>query len=728
MGRALVLAMATLLLTSAAPSALAADGQQPTSLLLQQVNAKRAAAGVPPYVLDAKMTQGCQEHLEYKRLNPDLNEFHDQTPGRPGYTVLGHMAAQRANGGSTFSVPERPIFTAPKHRTLDLHPVPERVGLAELHEGTRSMTCLWASLYEDADLQPGRRAPADPRAYTVPADGETDAWTWERASELPSVPAFDVGFINDPGGLYVAGAHVLLYHDDLPESPLYFACRGALIGPGGRPVEAPLLNGAMLVPRTPFLPRGRYRAIATYSPTATCGALQRTSASTFVTEARTPAQQLMSIGAPYTRDARWYVDSQIDERLRIGRGTIAADFDNQHGKYTWDLSDWWAGGRPPEDLSAMFSGTFTLRMRSERVEIGPTCWGPIEARRTMTISRTSPDGPVTNVTAGPLEVTPTAGDPCAAPPVAGAPAPSSGAPGTVVRIEGTGLAKTIDVRFGGVPASHWDVDGTDVLVTVPAGAASGAVTVRTPTGTATTPSPFTVAAHDTAPPDTRIDLAPSAADEPGTAHVAFSSTEGGTFSCSLDGAPAEPCVSPLVRGGLTDGPHTLVITAVDAAGNADPTPATVAWRVGPAAAAPVPPPPTPAPVSPPVQPAPPGGVPPTPGPSTSVRPRQATLDTRAASLRRRTGRLTLGRVTVVGRSRVTASFASRVRGRRLAIGTVGRTVKARAATTIAVTLSRASRRRLRGVRRLTVKATVRVRSLTTGKTTTLRRTVVLRPR
>ncbi len=109
------------------PTAARADDHVPAAELLTAVNATRAAAGVPPVALDATMTQGCREWVDYLHLNGGFaTEFHDETPGRPGYTELGRRAAQRANGGFSLRVAERPIFSAPKHRVGFLHPVPTR--------------------------------------------------------------------------------------------------------------------------------------------------------------------------------------------------------------------------------------------------------------------------------------------------------------------------------------------------------------------------------------------------------------------------------------------------------------------------------------------------------------------------------------------------------------------------------------------------------------------------
>jgi hypothetical protein len=49
---------------------------------------------------------------------------------------------------------------------------------------------------------------------------------------------------------------------------------------------------------------------------------------------------------------------------------------------------------------------------------------------------------------------------------------------------------------------------------------------------------------------------------------------GSSFTCRVDAEPAVPCASPFTSPTLSDGRHTVAITATDPVGNADPTPAT----------------------------------------------------------------------------------------------------------------------------------------------------------
>jgi hypothetical protein len=86
---------------------------------------------------------------------------------------------------------------------------------------------------------------------------------------------------------------------------------------------------------------------------------------------------------------------------------------------------------------------------------------------------------------------------------------------------------------------------------------------------------FTV---DTVLPQTEITGGPG--DTTDTAAVFLFSAPGATgFSCRLDGGASHPCQSPQTYSGLSLGAHRFEVTAVDAAGNADPTPAEHAWQV-----------------------------------------------------------------------------------------------------------------------------------------------------
>lgn len=84
---------------------------------------------------------------------------------------------------------------------------------------------------------------------------------------------------------------------------------------------------------------------------------------------------------------------------------------------------------------------------------------------------------------------------------------------------------------------------------------------------------------DTTPPETVAGKGPKRKSSKRKATFRFSSEPGATFSCSLDGKKAKPCTSPHKVKRLRRGKHVFEVTATDAAGNADPTPAKFRFRV-----------------------------------------------------------------------------------------------------------------------------------------------------
>ncbi|GAB4195800.1 MAG: hypothetical protein OHK0022_12820 [Roseiflexaceae bacterium] len=96
---------------------------------------------------------------------------------------------------------------------------------------------------------------------------------------------------------------------------------------------------------------------------------------------------------------------------------------------------------------------------------------------------------------------------------------------------------------------------------------------------------FTIAVPDTTPPDTTITQQPSNPSAGTFATFAFTGTDnltppaGLTFECSLDGGAFSVCTSPTTYSGLSNGSHTFLVQARDAAGNVDPTPASFTWTI-----------------------------------------------------------------------------------------------------------------------------------------------------
>ncbi|MBJ6760629.1 DUF11 domain-containing protein [Myxococcaceae bacterium JPH2] len=115
---------------------------------------------------------------------------------------------------------------------------------------------------------------------------------------------------------------------------------------------------------------------------------------------------------------------------------------------------------------------------------------------------------------------------------------------------------------------------------IPDGSHTATATSTDTVGHTSTPVtvPFEV---DTVAPDTFIDAGPALTGASAQAVFDFSASEASvTYVCSVDGQPYVPCADPAFISGLADGGHTLSVSAIDATGNVDPTPARYAWTVG----------------------------------------------------------------------------------------------------------------------------------------------------
>jgi large repetitive protein len=84
---------------------------------------------------------------------------------------------------------------------------------------------------------------------------------------------------------------------------------------------------------------------------------------------------------------------------------------------------------------------------------------------------------------------------------------------------------------------------------------------------------------DTTAPETSLASVPKSATTATSATFTFSASEAGWFECRLEGGPFALCGSPKSYGGLGKGDHRFEVRAIDAAGNADATPALHAWKI-----------------------------------------------------------------------------------------------------------------------------------------------------
>ena len=96
---------------------------------------------------------------------------------------------------------------------------------------------------------------------------------------------------------------------------------------------------------------------------------------------------------------------------------------------------------------------------------------------------------------------------------------------------------------------------------------------------------YEVQTLDTTPPDTSLSTTPADPTNSTSASFIFTGADNLTpaasltFQCSLDNAPFTACASPQPYNGLSNSSHTFQVRAVDAFGNADPSPASFTWLV-----------------------------------------------------------------------------------------------------------------------------------------------------
>jgi hypothetical protein len=83
---------------------------------------------------------------------------------------------------------------------------------------------------------------------------------------------------------------------------------------------------------------------------------------------------------------------------------------------------------------------------------------------------------------------------------------------------------------------------------------------------------------DATAPETTLAAAPTSGAA-ASATFAFSASENGTFECRVDGQPFTLCDSPKSYTGLSRADHQFEVRAIDAAGNADATPALHGWKI-----------------------------------------------------------------------------------------------------------------------------------------------------
>jgi hypothetical protein len=177
----------------------------------------------------------------------------------------------------------------------------------------------------------------------------------------------------------------------------------------------------------------------------------------------------------------------------------------------------------------------------------------------------------------------------------GAASPGAGAaPGTPIVFDSTPASDSNQTSAtfsfhdsaGGTPTFACKLDSGSFAACVSptsfSGLAEGShtVTVEITSATGEVPPASYTWTVDLTPPVTQVTSQPPAVTNSTTATFVFTSPDAtATFRCSLNGAPAQACASPLTYSGLSDAARSLLIQAVDPAGNVDPNAPTIHWTV-----------------------------------------------------------------------------------------------------------------------------------------------------
>lgn len=176
-------------------------------------------------------------------------------------------------------------------------------------------------------------------------------------------------------------------------------------------------------------------------------------------------------------------------------------------------------------------------------------------------------------------------------------ASGTAAPGADVRLfikasDDPGVLTSFLAQATADGSGAWSTGLSATAGTLVAATATGAGGTSELSATATVTAPVDpvdpVEPGDSDPPETTLTRTPKkkvkakgkGKKAKGKATYEFGADEpGSTFTCTIDRKPAAPCDSPLKLKKLKKGKHTFAVFATDAAGNADPTPATHKFKV-----------------------------------------------------------------------------------------------------------------------------------------------------
>ena len=283
-----------------------------------------------------------------------------------------------------------------------------------------------------------------------------------------------------------------------------------------------------------------------------------------------------------------YTATYLDEALPVISNIQVAAKNDGTATVSWDTNELADSrvdyGETPGSL--VFSESTSELVTAHSVQLSG-----LEPNVTYHFRITSADGEANSTTEPELLLPPQSFATPPPDPVLTATAPVSPANGNSPKVVGSAvMGTTVDLYAGA------DCSGAPIATTTAAELATGievAVTDNSTTpfhatatsgaGTSACSSALTYV-EDSSAPETAIDSSPPALTNNAAASFAFSGEDPGgsglaSFQCRRDAEDWSSCTSPRNYSALAEGPHTLEVRAIDAAGNADQTPAASSWSV-----------------------------------------------------------------------------------------------------------------------------------------------------
>jgi len=323
--------------------------------IVAKYNALRTANGFPAGITeDADWSRKCALHNHYAALNGnDAPNPHQETPGKPGYTVDGDWAAHNGLlGGSSawydvWSEESLPFATAPFHMAAIMAPGVTKLGAAD----TEQHTCVVPG------SDPPRAHPATDTIYTFPGNGQTIDWAVDTGGEYPYSPNRLAGLPDH----VVTGPNIIVFWDGPTTSaPLTRLVAATLAAPAGGPIPVKVVGrdqGSFVAPSTGFIipvqplePGTTYQGTATFSNDA--GTRLYKDLFTFKTTPFVSTAHLVRFDKPASVPAanKPFLNAVVHTSFPLqyaGRScTIRADYSN--------------GGRVPAQTGGCATGFFSI--------------------------------------------------------------------------------------------------------------------------------------------------------------------------------------------------------------------------------------------------------------------------------------------------------------------------------------------------------------------------------